>query len=143
MIKLKSADLMSIFCNGGPEKTLKVEYDRSPRYITRKQLYNIPHLHYHVRFRRQGVLRFPFGENEALCFTILYVNETARSRIFWQNYKIFVTKQHWKQKSCILLSKFHLFSQVIWKAIAPNNNTAIHSAMHFIFFFLFSSIILF
>ena len=71
---------MSIFCNGGPEKTLKVEYDRSPRYITRKQLYNIPHLHFHVRFRRQGVLRFPFGENEALCFTILYVNETARSR---------------------------------------------------------------
>lgn len=82
MIKQKSADLMSIFCNGGPEKTLKVEYDRSPRYITRKQLYNIPHLHFHVRFRRQGVLRFPFGENEALCFTILYVNETARSRIF-------------------------------------------------------------
>jgi hypothetical protein len=57
---------MSIFYNGGPEKTLKVEYDRSPRYITRKQLYNIPHLHFHVRFRRQGVLRFPFGENEAL-----------------------------------------------------------------------------
>ena len=32
MIKLESADLVSIFCNGGPEKTLKVEYDRSPRY---------------------------------------------------------------------------------------------------------------
>ena len=32
MIKLESADLVSIFYNGGPEKTLKVEYDRSPRY---------------------------------------------------------------------------------------------------------------
>ena len=32
MIKLESADLVSISYNGGPEKTLKVEYDRSPRY---------------------------------------------------------------------------------------------------------------
>jgi len=44
---------------------------------TRKQLHNITHLHFQVRFRRQGVLRFPFGENEALCFAIQYVNETA------------------------------------------------------------------
>ena len=34
--------------------------------ITRKQLHHIPRLRYHVRFRSQGVLRFPFGENEAL-----------------------------------------------------------------------------
>ena len=62
--------------------------------VTRKQLYNIPRLHFHVRFRRQGVLRFPFGENEALCFAIQYVNETAHGRICWQRYKIFITKQH-------------------------------------------------
>ena len=60
---------------------------------TRKQLYHIPHLRYHVRFRSQGVLRFPFGENEALCFAIQYVNETAQGHIRWQRYKIFVTKQ--------------------------------------------------
>ena len=57
--------------------------------MTRKQLYDIPHLHFHVRFSRQGVLRFPFGENEALCFAIQYVNETAHGRICWQRYKIF------------------------------------------------------
>ena len=48
--------------------------------VTRKQLHNIPHLHFQVRFHRQGVLRFPFGENEALCFAIQYVNETTRGR---------------------------------------------------------------
>ncbi len=38
----------------------------------------------------QGVLRFPFGENEAHCFAFQYINETAHSRIWWQRYKIFL-----------------------------------------------------
>lgn len=40
------------------------------------------------------VLWFPFGENEALCFAVQYVNETAQDRTFWlQRYKIFPNNQ--------------------------------------------------
>lgn len=66
--------------------------------VTRKQLHHIPHLRYHVRFRRQGVLRFPFGENEALCFAIQYVNETTRGRICGQRYNIFCNETTLKAK---------------------------------------------
>ena len=45
------------------------------------------------------VLRFPFGENEALCFAVQYVNETAQGRTFWlQRYKIFPNNQYRKRK---------------------------------------------
>ena len=78
--------------------------------VTRKQLHHIPHLHFHVRYSRQGVLRFPFGENEALCFAIQYVNETAHGRICWQRYKIFVTKQHLKAKKVVIFCQNSTFS---------------------------------
>ena len=46
--------------------------------VARKQLHDTPHLHFLPTFvAGKEFLRFPFGENEARCFAVQYVNEMA------------------------------------------------------------------
>jgi len=64
----KGADFAPIFCNGGPEKTLKVEYDRSPRLYNAETTAQHSPPSYFALAEDEEFLRFPFGENEARCF---------------------------------------------------------------------------
>lgn len=80
--------------------------------VTRKQLHIIPHLHFHVRFRRQGVLRFPFGENEALCFAIQYVNETAHGKYLLAKIQNLYNKTTLKAKKLLSSVKIPLFQSI-------------------------------
>ena len=95
----KGADFAPIFCNGGPEKTLKVEYDRNPRLYNAETTVRHSPPSYFVLAEDVEFLRFPFGENEARCFAFSMSMISDKSDSTAKIYNLF--------ELTMLLSKFY------------------------------------